>query len=525
MIGPLFSPVLSPVLVAYFLQAPSPAPVLDAPPATFSGTTTGLFEWRGDNRNGLSGDDHFGDAILRSNLTLDGGDTRVLARFDGEGFVRSATDVLRRDDLRLERFALDLERRDVFGTSGDRLRLQLGDFYAQFGKGLALSLRRLDELGLDVAARGARADLGLGDDRAVLTLLYGLANPVNVELQQLRHVDDPGDAIGGGRAEVRVLDASRAALVLGGHAVMASEGATSPTGERRRTSNVGATLDATLGSASLALEVDEQRRELLAATASGRAVYGSLTLPLGPATILVEGKHYASFQPLTGSRQSIGEGRFLYSLPPTAERIDQELVDNTDITGGRLRSDVALGPQRRSSVHGSAALFHDRALDQWFAHGFAGVDLRRASGLALLFSGGYRREWLRSTGQLSRAIAHGEADALAPLHPRLSLHLIARHESHVEGASRHVFHRGGSSAELSLDERLSFGGGLDWDTQNQRPDVARRFGFGVVRYRPHDALVLAALFGSQRGGLRCLAGACRVSPPFSGARVEVTLRH
>ncbi len=490
-------------------------------PAAFSGSTSLLGEWHGDNRNDRPGDDDFGDAVMRTNLALDGGDTRFALRLDGEAFLRAPAMVTRRNDLRIERVSLDLDRTFAPGGHEIRTRIALGDFYAQLGHGLALSLRRVDELGLDVALRGARADVSLLQDRLTLTALGGVTNPVNIEAQELRSLDDPHDPLGGARIEGRLGSAALAAF-----GVAAQEGQPEAGQEARRYAVGGATVDVSLGDAVVAVEVDAQERRVLGAIGRGHAIYGTTTVPVGRATFLVEGKHYARFQPLLGSKLSFGEGRFLYSFAPTAERIDQELLDNTDISGGRLRSDVAVSEDGTRSVHASLGLFRDRAFDLWFAHGFGGIDWRWPSGATLLASGGYRREWDAVDGALFRAIAHGEIDAIVPLGARLSLHAIAKHESHAEplGDETHVFHRGGTSVELDFAARLALAGGVDWDTQSRAQGVANVFGFGLVRYRASDAFIVQITGGTQRGGIRCIAGACRLQPSFAGARVEVTAR-
>lgn len=63
-------------------------------------------------------------------------------------------------------------------TSRD-VELTLGDFYAQFGRGLVLSVRKLDELSSDITIRGARATshLDVDDAKLKLTLLGGEMNP------------------------------------------------------------------------------------------------------------------------------------------------------------------------------------------------------------------------------------------------------------------------------------------------------------------------------------------------------------
>jgi len=296
--------------------------------------------------------------------------------------------------------------------------------------------------------------------------------------------------------------------------------------------NFGADTNLALGEFTLQLEIDGQRRDLGAEVVKdGHAAYANVTGHLGRTTLIAEGKHYKRFEPLYGSLPTYQENRFFYSFSPTAERIDQEVLDNTDTTGGRVRVDIVTNEGTSSSVHAIAAIFCNRYTDLWFAHGYGGVDRRFSNGGALLLSGGYRREWYPSDastnpGQLFRAIAHGELDWLTPVVPLLSIHLIAMHRSLVEqlGSRKDVSHRGNTSLEFDLGDRWIFLGGFDWNTQDSRDGIRTNFGFCTARYRPSDRLFVQALVGSQRGGIRCVAGACRDFPPFSGVRLDTTVR-
>jgi hypothetical protein len=314
-------------------------------------------------------------------------------------------------------------------------------------------------------------------------------------------------------------------LAVGTHLAVFRDSPAAGAASDRQAEAYGGTLDVVVGQAAIGLEIDGQHRRTLGSSENGWAAYLVSTLPLGErVTVLGEGKHYVGFASLSGSALSSGEGRFVYNQAPTAERIDQELIDNTDVTGGRLRADVALD-DAGSSGHASAGLFQNRATAQWVGHGFGGLDLRRGDGLAVGISAGYRREWQVAGGALARAIVHGELDLLTRLHAQVGLHFIARHESHAEasGHVRHVFHRGGLSLEADLHDRLVLGAGTDWDTQNQNPTVARRFGFALLRWRVANAFIVQLLAGSQRGGIRCIAGACRIQAPFAGVRGDVTV--
>jgi hypothetical protein len=45
-----------------------------------------------------------------------------------------------------------------------------------------------------------------------------------------------------------------------------------------------------------------------------------------------------------------------------------------------------------------------------------------------------------------------------------------------------------------------------------------------LAWEPTDAITLRSTVGSQRGGLKCVAGVCRDFPEFSGARLEIVGR-
>lgn len=492
-----------------------------APPAVFSGSTTAVLEWRDDNRNARDDDDDFGDGIMRTNLALDGGDTRASMRLDGGAFVSRPPGGDRRDDLRIERVALELDR-ELLPSGALRTQLAVGDFYAHFGHGLALSLRRVDELGIDTALRGARTDVLMLDDGLTVTLLAGVTNPVNIESTRLRFTEDAEDRLAAARIEGHIADLTLGAHVVGMRQHLVPAGSPHP-----QTANYGATADLSAGDVGVSLEADGQARDLGTETATGLAIHGSATGHVERVTVLVEGKHYAQFETLYGSTATYLDDQFAYSAPPTAERIDQEVLDNTDVTGGRVRVDLATVEATSSSVYANAALFRDRLLGLWFAHAYGGVDQRFEDGEMLLVTGGYRREMQSDDGALFRAIAHGELDVLLPLSQALALHFIAQYQAHLErlGTANLVYHRGNGSLELDVGTEWAVAYGMDLNTQDQRDGVRHVFAYGTLRFRPSDWWVAQLLAGSQRGGIRCIAGACRDVPPFSGLRVETTLRY
>ena len=102
------------------------------------------------------------------------------------------------DDARLERIHL------AYRGLGP-LRVEAGDDYVAFGHGVALSLRKVDPLGLDTSLQGGRIDyLGSG---VRATVLGGRTNPQNLDPIELRVVDDVNDLLAGGELSVDLGDA------------------------------------------------------------------------------------------------------------------------------------------------------------------------------------------------------------------------------------------------------------------------------------------------------------------------------
>jgi hypothetical protein len=65
----------------------------------------------------------------------------------------------------------------TFASPG--LEVTAGDSYVQFGRGLTLSMRKIDELGIDTTVRGAKVQLSR--DPYAVTVVAGFANPSRVD--------------------------------------------------------------------------------------------------------------------------------------------------------------------------------------------------------------------------------------------------------------------------------------------------------------------------------------------------------
>lgn len=134
---------------------------------------------------------------------------------DREGVQDYIREKLGRDDLALEnRFGEELHShfgaplpggaRGVLypsklwlGYKNDWLEATLGDFYLQFGRGLVLSVRKIDEAGIDTTIRGAKIRIAksVGKVRVEGTAFAGQFNPIRIDYPTGRILHGSGSPV------------------------------------------------------------------------------------------------------------------------------------------------------------------------------------------------------------------------------------------------------------------------------------------------------------------------------------------
>lgn len=537
-------------------------------------TETLVLEWHGEaDMQGASpqaAHDRDNYVVLknRANLGLRRGPLDITLRFDQSTYwdtcpqmppedptpedilgCRSPREGVHGDDYRLERMSARLR----FG----RHRLYAGDFPIQVGRGIVLSLRKVSEFGIDDALRGVRLQLRLHED-VELDLFGGVVNVNNIDEVIDTPVSDPRDRVVGGRIEGRILDV----VDVGAHGVLlfplSADGSTDQDLLGGAwTGMVGGTIELTslFDRLSIYIEGDGLIRTLAAGgEEEGFALYSSLDLSLGRVTLFGELKWYENFQVMG----TVTEGRVLegesvprpLSQPPTIEREDQPVLNNTDVLGGRLRADVRLPLD--FLVYANAAYVHgrrDNLLDTF--HVYAGLEYRLSEGrVSGTLSGGYRREFGRQErddppdwDRVTTELYHLELSTAVRLVGRHALHLSFDHETWNKPGTEgdHIYHRGTVSVGYDFGSMLSVSVAYEYDTAvdyNVYSDVQdaecrtwevttavrQHFGFAEIRYQPRRWLDLRLRGGTMRGGLRCLSGICRVFPNFTGVRFESVLR-
>lgn len=345
---------------------------------TFNNTT--LLSYRRTNFDSDKGDDNLLSLTERFDSQFTAPPWRLQVRVDGfaplllapptfcaTGAMGPTCTASLHWDFRLERVALSY--------TGEQFSFDVGDFYAAIGRGIVLSLRKVDPLGTDTTIRGAQMTAEL--ERFTLRAMGGYLNPQNLDPLTFVTNHDYGDAIALGQRGARSapdflggVDRIMAAdivarlgenndveLGLSGVRVQFPDaiaretfvdvfgyrmtlpglfdGAVALYGEiaglRRSTYNYAQGMDPT-----------SRGDKVGTATQFGRAMYFTAQLNTGNVSALLELKDYVNF-----SLSPTGGGadlRRIYNNAPPLEREDVQFRSNSNTRGALARVEYAFRP-------------------------------------------------------------------------------------------------------------------------------------------------------------------------------------
>jgi hypothetical protein len=492
-----------------------------AGPVPLEVTSTTLGGWH-------SGTAGYGELFERLNVAGGFEAWRLGLRLDTATFARASSPAI------ADRYTL--EKASIAWT-GRSIELVAGDAYVSFGRGLALSLRKIDELGVDTTLRGAKVLVHRG--RLGGTLVAGYTNPNNVDEASGKSIDDPRDLIAGLRLDGSV----GAGVTLGAHATVVAFRrplGLSPGGSYQdRYLQVGPTLDAPSLTSWLGIYLEgigQVRRTAAPGSALGFGAYGSATVYAGRATVLVEGKAYGALEPIKPQVPRAEFSTVAYNNPPTVERLAQRLENpQKDVAGARLRFDWAFSPSLVG--YASYGVFRD-----WQGYAdpaevgsfrpasihdpYLGVEARAADGRSwLLASGGWRVVVLDRSGALVRGDAHLEVDATQALVGRWSATAHAELDRRSKNESPLLDQRFTEATFLAAVRLTPWGSlALGHDYTGDPTQPRRHHWNGTLEWNITTSSSLRLLVGGTRGGLRCVSGVCRVFPAFEGVRLTTTIR-
>ncbi len=280
------------------------------------------------------------------------------------------------------------------------LEVTAGDAYVQFGRGLTLSMRKIDELGIDTTVRGGK--IQLQQDPFAFTAVAGFANPNRIDDATGRSLflttgTPQAPVFGSDRVVGAEIQAGRGLpLTLSTHVVrysrcapyaydasgravtslsddasgvlfgscadadvdvwLASLPVAPPTLRARDVTMAGQSIEVPSlgGHGKLYLEAVVQQRSYAAAAPTGdafgpdgNALYGAMSVDAGPWTNTLEIKSNRNFYPVAAGvdlNTAVEFNVVSYSFSPPAETptvLDTEFgYFNACVDGGRLRSDL-----------------------------------------------------------------------------------------------------------------------------------------------------------------------------------------
>jgi hypothetical protein len=308
-----------------------------------------ILEYHLDNGNRDETDDHYGTLIERLTVTGSAENLTTGADVNGEAFY-STDDDRHVNNARLERMFAEY-------TLGD-VTLTAGDFHKQLGRGIVLSLRKVDELGLDTTLQGGRV-LWAPDDHE-FEVFAGRTNVSGYDAPTQFFVPEASDVMAGGSYTFRGLGF----MNLGTYAYtqrlrvpLSRRGGLRPHQRLGRFRRVP----------GRPRRPGHLRRGRLAGPQERRPAHPGQSL-LQHARPEPGRLQRPRRGPAHRRRQGAGQRRrpaapivFEYAQPPTLERIDQEFEPNTDVRGARLRLAYAFPGRRPVTPYVSADAAAERA--------------------------------------------------------------------------------------------------------------------------------------------------------------------
>lgn len=505
----------------------------------FGLTSSTTVAWRGDNQNRNEHDDNFFYARERLELSLTGETLRLSVRADG--FVPYGMKECEPGQESLCAIEWDARpERVLLAWNPGEFSLEAGDTYAVLGRGLALSFRKADGLGIDNTVRGGSA--AWDSHRFYVRAVGGLSNPQNLDPLTLSTFRDPDDVVVGAEAGFRIGENDE--VDLGFHAARVwferdSLG-------KQVTVSVGgwhvsapSLLDGSLslyGEAN-ALQRDVDSQLIGDETSFGRALYGSAQYQSESSTLLFEFKDYRDF--LTAPDPLTPQTYRIYSALPTFEREDQRVRAPHNARGAALKFDYAFVPSTWSVFTQLLGYGHDdEHRDPWrgilVTSAYVGTkrqsDPAEETPWSLEVFGGYRRETYlhdpfgedTGKGDLDWSVVHGSVGASVGI----GEHSLEAHAEH-RWERRYVFgytsfERGNASLTWSWKGKFIISPVLQWTTEKKGADVLYPAIEGKWEFLEGDFLRIYG--GRSPGGPICSGGVCRDLPPFEGVEAEVVFR-
>ena len=490
-------------------------------PGNTSITNTLTTELHTDNKNGNSTDDDYGLILNRLNVTgSNAGDFGSLThqfRIDAARFFDAPTEDFENFG-RLERLSFRYQK--------DSWKLTVGDYFRQLGKGIVLSIRKMDEAGLDYALRGAQA--AYSGDNLDLSIFGGYGNSANLDPVSQHFIDDhhvfaSEDLLTGASLETRIYSG----LSWGIYGLFNQPKKDPNISVRNQSTSAGSFLDFrnSADTLSIYVEGDWQQRKEFGISKDATAAYLLSTAYLGDYTLIAEALFMDDFLQ-QGSTNSALSRPYAYNQPPTLERFDQEVLNNRNVQGGRLRIERSFFEPDlilyANFMHRSTDAGEPAEIRQ--LHGYAGFELGMFEDNGrLMAAAGYRDE-RTPDGDPVKSMSHWEVDYTHFLGGGYSVHTASLNEHRkrpIQGGGDLNYTRGSTYLEFDKSALGSLGMELGYDSEKDEEGIANTFLAGFMKWEITGQIHMRAVGGTQRGGIKCVGGVCREYPGFAGGRLEL----
>lgn len=427
--------------------------------------------------------------------------------------------------------------------SGRSVDVTLGDFYVNLGRGLVLSVRKVDELGVDTSLFGGKVAVHEGDFSAVA--VAGWSNIQNVDEATALYTKDPYDFVAGGHVDYR----AGGQVIIGGNVMggIPSTNASTTNSDHDYYLRYGLSIDAPRLTRWLSFYGEYARADdrVTDRALPADALYAAATAYGGPATVLVEFKDYRNYQPWHSNPDAFGT--LLYQQPPTLERVTTQINNNTDIIASRLRVDYRLSSAALLFASFEGGQSHPQVnVTDTILDAYAGAQLRWNDGRSHFFPlVGYRREHSHddtggtANNLLEEQLIAVEWDAAQALPRGWSLEASGliwfrqKAVPDVDGSCDPAddlrsaycpWREGNVYLSLKWAPRFILAGGYEFTTAVQESGHTHNFFNGSFQWNITSGTSIRLFAGGQRPGLKCISGVCRVFPAFEGAKLEVVVR-
>ena len=456
--------------------------------------------------------------------------------------------------------AFYLEKISVAYT-GRTVEASLGDTYVNIGRGLVLSIRKIDELGVDTSVTGAKVIVHEKDFSGLA--IAGWSNVQNIDQAKAQYIAESNDFISALHVDYRFLDK----ILVGAHAMFGKPGC--PTGANCADHDFGyafklrpgVMIDAPRLTNWMGLYAEyarsedtdngkscEDRTRVDAAgnknNSCGNALYAALNFYAGRTSLLVEGKWYDNYQPWHAANDPFTS--LVYMVPPTLERVITQINNNTDILAGRVRADVRWNDKLKLFYSAELAQSHptpnstDVLVDM-----YAGAEVRWDSGRSHFFPLLDFRNERQLESRLPTLTIDPEVEErlwalewdfaqVMPEHVSLeSSGLVWFRQKGPEstpGSGDNQWREGQTylSVRYSPNKKAAtsflLSGGYEFTTAVGEQQNKHNFFNGALLWQITPGTSVQAFVGGNRSGLKCISGVCRVFPAFEGARLEVVVR-